>query len=193
VSAGSKGNYYLWRSENDDVDSQVGIGRLLRHSYLLILLRSAWRNAVSQLGAQTIDFPDGGQMQLVPSFLATPDRQDRGNFRLALDAVHQSRELAQRNASEFLVVLVPTKEEVYLPLLGEEPPPAISQFVREFDAAGIPYLDLTPGFQARARQQERLFFKVDGHPNAVGYRLMADLILDHLRSHPDRYQLADLK
>ena len=63
--------------------------------------------------------------------------------------MQQSRELAQRNGSEFLVVLVPTKEEVYLPLLGEEPPPAISQFVREFDAAGIPYLDLTPGFQAR--------------------------------------------
>jgi hypothetical protein len=191
VSAGSKGNYYLWRSENDDVDSQVGIGRLLRQSYLAILLGSAWRNAVSQVGGWTIDFPDGGQFQLVPSFYV--EHQDRGNFRLALDAVHQSRELAQRNASEFLVVLVPTKEEVYLPLVGEEPPPAISQFVQEFDAAGIPYLDLTPGFQARARQQERLFFKVDGHPNAVGYRLMAALIVDHLRSHPDRYQFAGLK
>ena len=49
-----------------------------------------------------------------------------------------------------------------------------------------------PDFGA-GKWRARLFFKVDGHPNAVGYRLMADLILDHLRSHPDRYQLADLK
>ena len=35
-SAGSKGNYYLRRSETDDVDSQVGIRRLLRQSYLVI-------------------------------------------------------------------------------------------------------------------------------------------------------------
>jgi hypothetical protein len=129
----------------------------------------------------------------VPYFPVDPEHQDRANFRLALDAVHQTRELAQRNGSEFLVVLVPTKEEVYLPLLGAEPSPAISSFVKEFEATGIPYLDLTPGFQARARLQERLFFEVDGHPNAAGYRLMADLILDHLRSDPDRYQFADLQ
>ena len=67
-SAGSKGNYYLQRSENDDVGPQVGIGGLLRQSYLVILLRSAWRNVAYQHGGRTIDFPDGGQIQLVPSF-----------------------------------------------------------------------------------------------------------------------------
>jgi lysophospholipase L1-like esterase len=191
--AGSKGNYYLRRFLNDDVDPQLGIHGLLGQSYLVIMLRYAWRNAGSQHRGRTIDFPDGSEIQLAPSFRINVEHEDRANFRLALDAVHQTFELVQRNGSEFLVVLVPTKEEVYLPLLGEELPTAISQFAEEFDAAGIPYLDLTPGFQARALQQERLFFKVDGHPNAIGYRLMADLILDHLRSDPDRYPFADLQ
>jgi lysophospholipase L1-like esterase len=191
--AGSKGDYYVQRFLNDDANPEVGIRGLLRQSYFVILLRYAWRNTGSQLRGRTIDFPDGGQMQLAPSFRLDLEHQDRANFRLAMDAVHQTRELAERNGSEFLVVLVPTKEAVYLPLLGEEPPAVISQFVEELKAAGIPYLDLTPGFQARARQQERLFFKVDGHPNAAGYRLVADLILDHLRSDPDRYQFADLQ
>jgi hypothetical protein len=51
----------------------------------------------------------------------------------------------------------------------------------QFEKDGLPYLDLTPQFQARARQGERLFFEIDGHPNAAGYRLIAEVVLDYLR------------
>ena len=122
--------------------------------------------------------------------LAQPDHP---NFRLVVDAVERTRALAERGGSKFLVLLVPTKEEVYLPLLDEQPPPATAPFAAHFDATGLPYLDLTPDFQARAREGERLFFEVDGHPNAAGYRLIAEVVLDHLRSTPQASSLAGLR
>jgi lysophospholipase L1-like esterase len=194
VKSGSQGNYLIRRFANDDDDALQSIRHVLRRSYLATFLRDAYtRLRAPPSFGRTIDFPDGGQLELVPAFYADLEREanpDHANFRMALDAVNQTRELAQRNGSEFLVVLVPTKEEVYLPLLDEEPPSAVAPFVERFEAAGIPYLDLTPGFQARARQDKRLFFKVDGHPNAAGYRLMADLILDHLRNSAPTYGAA---
>jgi hypothetical protein len=100
--------------------------------------------------------------------------------------------LAEETGSQFLVLLVPTKEEVYLPLVDEEPPPATAPFAARFEEDGLPYLDLTPPFQARAREGERLFFEVDGHPNAAGYRLIAEIVLDRIRSSAPNLDLAGL-
>ena len=109
-------------------------------------------------------------------------RPEHPNFQLVLDAVEQTRALAAGTGGQFLVLLVPTKEEVYLPLLDERPPPGTAAFAAHFRATGIPYVDLTPSFQARARAGERLFFEIDGHPNAAGYRLFADVVLNQLQS-----------
>jgi lysophospholipase L1-like esterase len=119
-----------------------------------------------------------------PTIYARNERLAQPNhpsFRLVLDAVRQTQALPAENGSEFLVLLVPTKEEVYLPLVDEEPPPATAPLAAVFDDDGVPYLDLTPHFQSRARDGERLFFEVDGHPNAAGYRLMAEVVLDYLQ------------
>ena len=185
VKAGSPGNYLIWRLGNDNDDLQQSIWNVLAQSYLVTLLRHA-RNKLRDwpFMVRTIDFADGSQMYLAPNFYAEMERQakpDHPNFRLALDAVEQTRALAERSGSEFLVLLMPGREEVYLPLLEGESSPAASPFVRPLDAAGISYLDLLPHFQAAARRGENLFFKVDGHPNVAGCRLIAQVVLDHLR------------
>jgi hypothetical protein len=108
--------------------------------------------------------------------------------------VNQTRGLAERSGGQFLVPLMPTNEEVYLPVHDDETPPAaIAPFLAAFDQAGISYFDLTPPLQASAREGERLFFEVDGHPSAARYRRIADIVLEHLRSNLARYNLTSRK
>lgn len=194
LKAGSPGNYDVWRHMPDGITKAgQSIWDLLGQSYLVMFLRDARRRLATPFGSRTIDFADGGQLQLVPAIYAGNERlakPDNPNFRLVLEAVQRTRSLAEQDGSDFLVLLMPTKEEVYLPLLGERPPDATAPLVAQFDEEKIPYLDLTPHFQARARRGERLFFKVDGHPNAAGYRLTAEVVLGHLRSNPDGYSVA---
>jgi lysophospholipase L1-like esterase len=197
LQAGSPGNYAIWRrSPDQDLQAPRSLRDLLEESYLVMLLRDARRSVGSQFSGRTIDFPDGGRLQLAPAIYASNQglaQPDHPNFRLVVDAVERTRALAERGGSKFLVLLVPTKEEVYLPLLDEQPPPTTAPFAAHFGATGLPYLDLTPDFQARAREGERLFFEVDGHPNAAGYRLIAEVVLDHLRRTPQASSLAGLR
>jgi hypothetical protein len=178
LQAGSPGNYAVWSSHRN-------ASGLLRQSYLVTFLREVGDRLGSRLRGRTIDFPDGGRLQLVSKVYADNEllaRPEHPNFHRVLDAVEQTRALAAGIGGKFLVLLVPTKEEVYLPLLNERPPPGTAVFAAHFRATGIPYVDLTPSFQARARAGERLFFEIDGHPNAAGYHLFADVVLDQLQS-----------
>ena len=193
LQSGSPGNYDEWRRSPRPDAAQTGIRNLLDQIYVATFLRYARQSLGSRLGGRTIEFADGGQLQLAPAVYARNEiltQPDHDSFRLVLDAVEQTRALAEETGSQFLVVLVPTKEEVYLPLLDQEPPPATAPFAARFEQDGLPYLDLTPPFQAAAREGERLFFEVDGHPNAAGYRLIAEVVLDHLRRSAPSLDLA---
>jgi lysophospholipase L1-like esterase len=195
LQAGSPGNYDEWRHGGGHDAEQRTIRHQLDRSYLATFLRYARQNLGSRFSGRTLDFPDGSRLQLVPAIYArneTLAQPSHPSFRLVLDAVRRTRALAQETGSQFLVLLVPTKEEVYLPLVDEKPPPATAPFATQFEQDGLPYLDLTPYFQARARQGERLFFEVDGHPNAAGYRLVAEVVLDHLRDGGQGLDLARL-
>ena len=57
----------------------------------------------------------------------------------------------------------------------------IEAFRAALDRRGIPFLDLTPDLQAHARDAAPLFYQIDGHPNADGYRLIARVVADHLK------------
>ena len=195
LQAGSPGNYDEWRlSPGQDAESN-SIRSRLEQSYVVTFLRYTRQNLGSRFSGTKIDFPDGSRLQLAPAVYARNEHMAQPghpNFRRVLDAVRQTQALAEETGSQFLVLLVPTKEEVYLPLVDEEPPPATAPFAARFEEDGLPYLDLTPPFQARAREGERLFFEVDGHPNAAGYRLIAEIVLDRIRSSAPNLDLADL-
>ena len=88
-----------------------------------------------------------------------------------------------------LVVLFPTKEEVHLPLLGDRPPALVAPFAAALDRQGIAYLDLAPPLRAQVAQGRRLFLEIDLHPNAAGYRLIAEVLVGHLRQDATAYDL----
>ena len=112
-------------------------------------------------------------------------------FQLLMTTIEKAQRLSQRQGSHFLVLLMPTKEEVYLPLLDKPAPALIENFRPALETQHIPYIDLTPYFQARAREVGPLFFEVDGHPNPSGYQLIADVVLEYLNEHGAVYGLGD--
>ncbi|HET8649875.1 MAG TPA: GDSL-type esterase/lipase family protein [Gemmatimonadales bacterium] len=195
TAAGSPGNYDTWRFFQGAPPGLAGAGqRLLDHSYLYWMIRETIRRVGQPKAPPAMTFPDGGRIRFTPDLLQKQVRlaaPDSPTFQHAMGSIEQADSLAHQNGSTFLVIVLPTKEDVYLPLRGDSVPPLRPAFIRALEARRIPYLDLTPPMQEAARRRERLFFEVDGHPNAAGYRVIADAVLNELHRHAADYHLTD--
>jgi lysophospholipase L1-like esterase len=183
MHAGAPGNYLVWR----DLDKDGPVkGFLRRHSYLTHLLLHArtvyraWRVSEPRrlvLGPHT-------EVQLQPSALTTLTRDTtptRPAFQLVVQALTRLHTLATAQGTQVLVVFLPTKEQVYLPVLEESVRDPSAPLRAVLEAQRIPYFDLLPAFRHHAQAHEMLFFEVDSHPNRQGYRLIAQEVLAHLR------------
>jgi lysophospholipase L1-like esterase len=167
-----------------------------KRSYLYILLREIWWNyhSLYRFRRKALELSDGSRLQFAPGILERSTvgaRLDHPDFQRVLQSVERAQSIAQQSETHFLVLLFPTKEEVYLPIMGEPSPDPIGPFRKAFERLEINYLDLTPPLQHRAKARERLFFEVDGHPNAAGYALIAEVVHSHLQDHAQRYGLKD--
>jgi hypothetical protein len=143
---------------------------------------------------KALEFSDGSRLQFAPGILERSTvgaRRDHPDFQRVLQSVERAQSIAQQNETHFLVLLFPAKEEVYLPIMGEPCPDPIGPFRTEFERLEINYLDLTPALQQGARAGKRLFFEVDGHPNAAGYARIAEVVHSYLQDNARRYGLKD--
>ena len=188
LNAGTDVPYKEWRMTRGREPDRLR--RLLEGSYLVAFLRGARKTLTSSVAARTIELQGGSHVQLVPG-LPRSEKAHPGNpvFELVMDTVDQARTISNQRGSQFLVLLMPAKEEVYLPFPGESAPQAVGSFAMALRERGIPFLDLTPDFRAQARNAKPLFFEVDGHPNEEGYRLIARVVTEHLRQHGRAYGL----
>lgn len=184
LASGAGGNYMEWRDFGRGTPGR-GMWRrpgglreiLLRNSYVYNLLRFTWKATRGQPeSGHTFRLDDGTVMQLRPASLiqrmqyASPPS---AIFDIVVESIQAIRDAAAADGARMLVVLQPSKEKVYLPLLGESAPDAGKALRTALAERQIEFLDFAPAFRRRAAEGGQLFFPNDGHPNESGYGLIA--------------------
>jgi hypothetical protein len=209
LKSGAGGNYMVWRDFGRP--KQIGfnpqrplaslkralrwkIDVFARQIYLYNLLLLARKSVKERLADEPkiLHFMGGGRLELFPvDFIKATEGaySNRRELELVLRSLERIWSTARANGTHVLVVFQPSKEEVYLPLLGEDIPDPGAPLRQELDEAGIDYLDLTPVFRQKAAASEQLFFEVDGHPNARGQALIAENVISHLKENGSKYRL----
>lgn len=192
LEAGAPGNFAAWKYVRGN--RPAPLRSLLDRSALVWSIIVVTKGLGRSDSVEPYTFPDGSHVRFAPSFAAREAKMakpDTPEFRSVMESVEKCRQLAKENGAAFLVILFTTKEDVYLPLRGDSAPRLIAPFATALDARGIPYLDLTAPMQAEARKQKRLFLEVDGHPNAAGYRVIANAVLASVRQNAATHHLTD--
>lgn len=191
LAAGATGNYDVWRFFGEDGPPT---SPTLRQSYLRAFVGHTVRHMRERSSSRTLELDGGGRLQVVPSLIAHSSSGTAlgdPRFERVMEIVEQAYDAVRGDGAEMLVVLIPTKEEVYLPLLGEHTPEPATVFAEGLRQRRLPFLDLTPYLQQRAEQGEQLYFEIDGHTNAAGYSAIAEGVRAHLEMRAQTFSLLD--
>jgi lysophospholipase L1-like esterase len=164
------------------------------------------------------DVPVAGRrlpFALMPPYLNTlnfsgSELEARPGWRLTRNAIAEMQTVSQSFGATFVVMFVPFKSQVYLPLLEGAFPKDVLRFAFRFylDAygrdvdvdrlranrlaqtnlmqrfcaqAGIPFLDTTPALMARVAEGENVYFPDESHLNEAGEAILADTLAAYLR------------
>jgi len=175
-------DFWSWRTSKEG-RGMVG-GWLAAHSMAYRLLEGAWHGRSDQTyhyqrdGLDLVFRVDRWWLETDEGNRAQ-DRQ-RG-WQLMQDALRTMHASAERIGATLVVVLIPTKEEVYWQLVQPHVPGAAGaaadrplRVVREFcQANDIAYCDLAPALEAEARKGRQLYLRVSGHWNDEGNAIAA--------------------
>jgi hypothetical protein len=179
VAAGRPVPYYDWRYHGTGRNEGSRLEALLSRSYLLILVREGLRVVQHGSSNRSITLDDGGPLVLAPSaYERTAGTMRRGDprFERVVELLERFAARLAADGHELRIVMMPTKEEVYLPTLGIEPPRMVEAFVDELTSRGLTVIDPTPMMVEAAARGERLYHAVDGHPTGRGYEVIAETV-----------------
>ena len=158
------------------------------------------------------------QWAFMPPYLNTlnlsrGDLEARPGWRLTRDAIRDMQTVSRSFGAEFVVMFIPFKSQVYLPVVeAAMSKPAIesafrfyldtygrpinvdrmlanrlaqNQMMAQLCAdAGIPFLDTTPALSARAAMGENVYFPDESHLNEAGEALIAEGLAGLLAAAP---------
>jgi hypothetical protein len=138
----------------------------------------------AEVGGEVMYF---GRSYITESFDMRAPRNQEGEA-ISRDAILRTRDIVRGNSGQFVIVLLPAKEEVYRtvtePYMGAETLDALAEpreRLMAFCAAqGIACFDATPALQAIASTGVHLFWPDDLHLNAEGNRVLAAAIASYL-------------
>ncbi len=100
------------------------------------------------------------------------------------ELIREAHKFTSHWPSQFTVVLLPPKEFVYGPLLGEAGKlmyedahyRRFQKLMRLLDASKISYIDTTPFLRKRAAEKVKLYFSIDGHFSEEGHNAVSELL-----------------
>ena len=142
-----------------------------------------------------------------------PEIERSRGWQLTRETFLRMKETCVQHGARLTVMFIPSKAEVYWPLvehsLGQEQLQRSLDFIssynhmplraadisanrsaqndllREFcDGAGIPFLDLTPALERAANSGHAVYFADDAHWNAAGHEIAAEELAKFLASQP---------
>jgi hypothetical protein len=147
------------------------------------------------LSSETVTFADGSEMQLAPNIYGkalTSNTPENAGIQSIVKATVDARDRARSIGSQFVVLLFPVKETVYLPQHGV-PFAGLTRPLQDVlqNQAGIASIDLTGPFRESAAKGKQLYFEVDGHPNVLGNTVVADTVAEYLRANAQTIGLDD--
>ena len=129
-------------------------------------------------------FPDGSEMlfdtRKFPWVTAPLSPTDR-RLQRAFDSLDRLRQVAQAQAASVLLVLIPSKEELFGPVPVADN--ALARVRQHLQAHPMPVLDVYAALRESATSQPP-FFSRDSHLNHLGNRIVADQFLAWWRSQP---------
>jgi hypothetical protein len=105
------------------------------------------------------------------------------------DALQLAKQAVEGWGGELVVILIPTREEVYrpltAPLMGEQAVDKLGDPRRVMDGLcmllSLTCLDMLPTFQSYAESGEHLYYTEDMHLNPRGNQILADEVVKWLR------------
>jgi len=187
-------DYRKFRMHGEAGSAYVFLRRISEKSYLAALLRDSLRSRHldEKLKGKTVELESGERLQLVPRYVEIESARaatgDPG-FDATVRSINSIKDLATENDTACLVILFPTKEEVYSEFLQQDLSPLGDAIKAQLEKLGIDYFDLGPILRAKAQSGKALYHEVDGHPNALGYHVIANGILEHITVNAAKYGL----
>lgn len=179
LEQGAEGSYRRFRGQGDRWLSGGLLG-LAQRTHLFWFTSELVKNLTHRARGRTLELADGSRLQLV---LPRPNAYGDADLDRTMAAVVRLQRKVEGAGGRLLVLLMPTKEEVYLPLLGESAPSPSAAVAERLAKLGLAALDLGEALRARAsRGGPPLYFAVDGHPNEAGQAIIAEAVESWLRT-----------
>jgi len=173
LEQGAPGSYRRFRGQGDRWldDSLLG---LAQRTYLFWFATDLAKTLARRSRGRTVLLENGERLQLV---LPRPAGLDPSDLDRTFGAVERVRARVENDGGRLFVLLMPTKEEVYLPLTGESAASPTAALARKLAEAGVPALDLGAALRERASPSgPALYFAIDGHPNPKGQAIIAEAV-----------------
>jgi hypothetical protein len=182
LKEGAKSDYNQFRLKfGDDLHPKSFWTRVQRKSFLagkLTELALRWWGIPDR-----VSFPTGPDVLLdIDSLRERASGLDPQNPRMLsmIESLKETRTLSQSGGANYLVLLIPSKEEIYgAPFMPEVLKPAhtLEQRLKE---EGFSVLSTYDAFRDKAKHQSA-FFPHDIHLTALGNRIVADTLVDWLK------------